>query len=201
MSQRLVVLISGNGSNLQAIIDACHAQMLNAKIVAVISNKVEAYGLQRAQQAQLKTIVQEKVSGQTRQEYDQQLAQCVADLKPDWIVLAGWMRLLSNTFLQQFSGRVINLHPALPGMFPGTNAIERALIAFQNHEITQTGIMVHEVPDEGVDSGPVLAEQIVPIYPDDTLCMLSERMHNAEHELLIKTLKELTNSLVITRSR
>lgn len=191
--QRLVVLISGNGSNLQAIIDACQKQVLNAKIVAAISNKSDAYGLQRARQAQLKTIVEEKTSGQARQEYDQKLAQCITDLKPDWIVLAGWMRLLSNTFLQQFPGRVINLHPALPGMFPGTNAIERAFLAFQEGKINHTGIMVHEVPDEGVDSGPVLAQQTVPIYQDDTLATLSERVHNAEHELLITTLKKLTN--------
>jgi phosphoribosylglycinamide formyltransferase-1 len=191
--QRLVVLISGNGSNLQAIIDACQQQEINAEIVTIISNKSDAYGLQRAQQANIKTIVQEKISGQTRQEYDQELAQLINDLKPNWIVLAGWMRLLSNKFLQCFPGKVINLHPALPGMFPGVNAIERALIAFQNGEITQTGIMVHQVPDEGVDSGPVVAQQIVPIYNDDTLNTLSKRMHTAEHQLLISTLKNLTS--------
>ena len=190
--QRLVVLISGNGSNLQAIIDACQQHELNTEIVAVISNKADAFGLQRAQQADIKTIVKEKVPNQTRQEYDGELAQMVNDLKPNWIILAGWMRLLSNNFLRYFPDKVINLHPALPGLFPGTNAIERALIAFQNDEITETGIMVHEVPDEGVDSGPVLAQQVVPIYHDDTLDILSKRMHAAEHQLLITTLNKLT---------
>jgi phosphoribosylglycinamide formyltransferase 1 len=190
--KKLVVLISGNGSNLQAIIDACAQRTINAEVIAVISNKKEAYGLQRAQQATIKTIIKEKTAAQSRQEYDQELAHMVAELKPDYIVLAGWMRILTHHFLSQFTDKTINLHPALPGMFPGVNAIERALIAYQNGEITQTGVMVHRVPDEGVDSGPVLAQQVVPIYNDDTLNTLSERVHQAEHTLLISTLKILT---------
>ena len=101
------------------------------------------------------------------------------------------MRLLSSSFLSSFPNKVINLHPALPGMFPGTHAIERAFDAYQRDEIEHTGVMVHLVPDEGVDNGPVLATEIVPIRKADTLETLESRVHETEHELLVKTIKEL----------
>jgi formyltetrahydrofolate-dependent phosphoribosylglycinamide formyltransferase len=126
-----------------------------------------------------------------RRAYDEKLAQAVLAYQPDWVVLAGWMRLLSSAFLRQFPGRVINLHPALPGAFPGTHAIERALEAHHRGEITHTGVMVHLVPDEGVDSGPVLAQTMVPINPEDVLETLEARIHLAEHDLLVQTLGAL----------
>jgi phosphoribosylglycinamide formyltransferase 1 len=190
---KLVVLISGNGSNLQALIDACESGQLSAKIVAVICNHHEAYGVQRAAQHHLLTLVQPH-QGLSRAEYDTRLSQLVTPFEPDWIILAGWMRLLSLNFLQHFLDRVINLHPALPGQFPGTRAIERAFEAAQQGKIDHTGVMVHLVPDEGVDNGPVLASQIVPIHPDDTLETLTERVHTVEHELLIETIRKLINA-------
>lgn len=194
MSAKLVVLISGNGSNLQAILDACAGSMLPAAVVAVISNKPNAYGLTRAQNADVPAIVFPLAEGESRPDYDSRLAALVARYEPDYIVLAGWMRLLTANFLSAFPSRVINLHPALPGTFPGTHAIERAYEAFQRGEITQTGIMVHLVPDEGVDNGPVVATQAVPIEPSDTLESLEERVHQAEHCLLVETLKQLIGS-------
>lgn len=191
MSTKLVVLISGNGSNLQAILDACAGNVLPASVVAVISNKPNAYGLTRAQNADVPAMVLPLAEGESRPEYDSRLAALVATYEPDYVVLAGWMRLLTTNFLSVFPNRVINLHPALPGTFPGTHAIERAYQAFQRGEITHTGIMVHLVPDEGVDSGPVLATQIVPIDPSDTLESLEERVHQAEHRLLVETLKQV----------
>jgi phosphoribosylglycinamide formyltransferase-1 len=128
---------------------------------------------------------------QPRPAYDAALARLVAAFEPDWVVLAGWMRLLTMNFLGQFPNRVVNLHPALPGMFPGTHAIERAFIAYQRGELDHTGIMVHLVPDEGVDDGPVLASQPVLIETDDTLDSLTERVHAAEHALLVNTLRGL----------
>jgi phosphoribosylglycinamide formyltransferase-1 len=101
------------------------------------------------------------------------------------------MRILSSFFLSLFPNRVINLHPALPDTFPGTHAIERAFEAYQRGEIEHTGIMVHLVPDEGVDNGPVLATEIVPINKDDTLESLEMRIHKTEHKLLVATLKKL----------
>ncbi len=191
----LVVLISGNGSNLQAILDACKNEELRADVRAVISNKMEAYGLERARLAGVPAIVKMRNHGETREEYDAQLADLAAVYQPDLIVLAGWMRVLSMSFLGRFPGRVINLHPALPGAFAGVNAIERAYSAFQNGEITHTGVMVHYVPDEGVDLGPVINQQIVPITPQDTLQDLEYRVHACEHELLVGSIKQLIRSL------
>ena len=189
LTSRLAVLISGNGSNLQAILDACASGELNAQVAAVISNKSEAFGLERARQANVPAIAKPKPKAQDRREYDAELANLVAAYQPDWVVLAGWMRVLSAAFLDRFSNRVINLHPALPGTFPGTHAIDRAYEAYRRGEIDHTGVMVHLVPDEGVDSGPVLAQEIVPIQPNDTLESLEERIHAVEHRLLVNTLK------------
>ena len=188
----LVVLISGYGSNLQAIMDACESGELPAQVVAVISNKKDAYGLERARQACIPAVYKPKPKEQDRLEYDAELAELAAHYQPDWIVLAGWMRVLSSEFLWRFPNRVVNLHPALPGMFPGTNAIERAFEAFHRGEIAHTGVMVHLVPDEGVDAGPVLAQEVVPIEPGDTLEALEARVHAVEHRLLVAVLKRLT---------
>ena len=126
--------------------------------------------------------------------YDAELADLVASYQPDWVVLAGWMRVLSAAFLDRFPNHVVNLHPALPGTFPGTHAIDRAFTAYRAGEIDHTGVMVHLVPDEGVDDGPVLAQEIVPIHADDTLESLEDRIHAVEHRLLVTTLKTLTRA-------
>src|SRR5437870_2793772 len=127
---QLVVLISGHGSNLQAVLDACAAGELNAQVAAVISNQADAFGLERARRARVPVVHCPKRPAQARQDYDARLANLVATFEPNWVVLAGWMRLLTSPFLDRFPGRVINLHPALPGAFPGTHAIERAFEAF-----------------------------------------------------------------------
>ncbi|SRR5260221_7020564 len=186
---RLIVLISGNGSNLQAILDACASGELPASVVSVISNKADAYGLTRAHNAGVEAIYFAKQENESRQEYDARLADLVTVKQPDYIVLAGWMRILASAFLNHFPDRVINLHPALPGTFPGAHAIERAYEAYQRDEIMHTGVMVHLVPDEGVDNGPVLGEREVLFRQDESLEQFEARMHAVEHELLINTLK------------
>ena len=191
MNKRLVVLISGNGSNLQAILDACASGELPASVVCVISNKADAYGLVRAKNAGVEAIHFAKLANETRQEYDKRLSDYMTTKQPDYIILAGWMRILSSSFLSSFPTKVINLHPALPDTFPGTHAIERAFEAYQHGEINHTGVMVHLVPDEGVDNGPVLATEIVPINKDDTLKTLETRVHKAEHHILVQTIKTL----------
>jgi phosphoribosylglycinamide formyltransferase 1 len=188
---RLVVLISGNGSNLQAVLDACAAGDLPARVTAVFSNKVDAYGLERAQAAHISAICLPKPKEMDREAYDRELAVRVRAYEPDWVVLAGWMRVLTSAFLDRFPGRVLNLHPALPGEFPGTHAIERAFEAHRRGEIHQTGVMIHLVPDEGVDSGPVLAVQEVEIEQEDTLESLEAKIHEVEHRLLVATIKDL----------
>lgn len=190
---QLVVLISGNGSNLQAILDACGSGELNARVAAVISNQADAYGLERARRARVPVVRCPKPLAQARRDYDAKLASLVAAFEPDWVVLAGWMRLLTSAFLDCFPGRVVNLHPALPGAFPGTHAIERALEAYRRGEIEHTGVMVHQVPDEGVDAGPVIAQTIVEIKADDDLSALEARVHAVEHELLIFALRQLVS--------
>jgi formyltetrahydrofolate-dependent phosphoribosylglycinamide formyltransferase len=191
MTSRLVVLISGNGSNLQAILDACAAGKLPASVVAVISNNADAYGLVRAYDSGVEAIHFPRLGTESRRDYDARLAEIILTYAPNYIILAGWMRILTSAFLDHFPNRVINLHPALPGVFPGTHAIERAFQAHQRGEIKHTGVMVHLVPDGGVDDGPVLASEIVPIHPNDTLESLEGRVHETEHILLVNTLKSL----------
>ena len=188
---RLVVLISGNGSNLQAILDACASGELNAKVISVISNKADAYGLVRARNAGVEAIHFPKQENETRQEYDARLAAHVSTCFPGYIILAGWMRILSSSFLSCFSDRVINLHPALPGVFPGLHAIGRAYEAYQRGDIQYSGVMVHLVPDEGVDNGPVLGQQKIHFLPDESLEQFEARVHEVEHRLLVDTLKNI----------
>lgn len=192
--KRLAVFISGNGSNLQAIIDACAVQIIRAEVVVIVSNHENIYGLERAKKAGVPTLVKVKQKEQDRRSYDARLAQELLSYSPDWIVLAGWMRILSSEFLNHFPNRVVNIHPALPGTFPGTGAIERAFQAYQNGLIRETGVMIHLVPDEGVDCGPVLSVDNVPIYPEDTLASLEARIHSVEHTLYVQTLADLCNN-------
>lgn len=195
MKTRLAVFISGNGSNLQTLIDAIRMKMLDAQIVVVVSNRTQAFGLQRATKAgiptRIHTLAAYTNAGRSRGEYDADLARLTKEFQPDLVVLAGWMHILSDDFLRHFPYRVVNLHPALPGQFPGAHAVEEAFAAFQQGAIKKTGVMVHLVPDEQVDAGPVLATEDVPIYPSDTLEMLTNRVHQIEHRVLVSALRRL----------
>lgn len=190
---RLVVLISGNGTNLQALLDACQDGRLAAQVVAVVSNRRDAYGLVRAQQAGVPTaylpLKPYTESGQPRAAYDQDLAALVSEFRPDLIVCAGWMQVLTPVFISRFADRLINLHPALPGLFPGTHAIARAFTAFQRGEIESSGAMVHFVVPE-IDAGPVLDQIVVPILPHDQLDDFEERMHVHERILLVRAVQK-----------
>jgi formyltetrahydrofolate-dependent phosphoribosylglycinamide formyltransferase len=193
--KRLAVFISGNGSNLQALIDAIAAGELEATIVVVVSNRQDAYGLERAEQANIPTLYfplnQYLAAGHSRAAYDADLADMLLAYRPDVVVLAGWMHVLSPAFLDQWPGRVLNLHPALPGQFAGTQAIQRAYEAFQRGEIEQTGVMIHWVIPE-IDAGPVIATATVPIRADDSLADLEARVHATEHRLLVEAVRNLT---------
>lgn len=187
MTTRLAVLVSGAGTNLQAVLDACADGILDAEVVVVVSNRIDAGGLDRARRVGVETAVCGPVAGEERRDYDARLAGLVGGFRPDWILLAGWMRLLTMPFLGRFPNQVVNLHPARPGEFPGVDAIDRAWRA----GVERTGVMVHLVPDEGVDDGPVLATVDVVVEPDDTLESLTARVHAAEHRLLIEALVDL----------
>ncbi len=189
----LVVFISGSGTNLQALLDAAAAGDLPASVVLVVSNRREAYGLVRAQQAGVPTLyfpLRRFVdAGKTRADYDATLAAAVRPYAPDLIILAGWMHILSPAFLNEFPNMVINLHPALPGQFAGVQAIERAYAAFQRGDVSHSGCVVHQVIPE-VDAGPVIAQTVVPIYPHDTLPDFAARMHAAEHKLIVAAVRQ-----------
>lgn len=202
---RIAVLVSGYGSNLQAIIDAVRdGRIPNAEVCLVVSNRKAAYAMERARAAGIPVeyfpLKPYRDAGKSREEYDADLAKLVQSYEPDWLVLAGWMHVLGMEFLRHFPNRVINLHPALPGQFPGTHAIQRAYHAFRQGEIAHTGLMVHLVPDEDVDAGPVILERRIPIYPEDSLENLEERVHSAEHEALVEALRRLvTGEMTVGR--
>jgi len=191
VTPRLVVLASGAGTNLQAVLDATSDGRLAAEVVAVVSDRRDAGALRRAAAAGVPAVHVARRPDEPRADYDARLADVVSGFDPDWVVLAGWMRLLSMGFLGWFPRMVVNLHPALPGELPGTQAIERALDEARRGLRRRTGVMVHLVPDEGVDDGPVLASVEVPILEGDTLDALSGRVHTAEHRLLVSTLAAL----------
>ena len=186
---RLVVLISGSGSNLAALLAACAEGRIRGQVVGVVSDRRDAYGLVRAAEAGVPTtLVPWRLmhkAGASREDFDAALAEAVAAYAPDLIVLAGFMRILTPTFLTRFDGLVINLHPSLPGDIIGANAIERAFEEAQAGRREATGVMVHEAIAE-VDAGPVLGQVTVPILPEDTLDTLKARVHAAEHRLLIE---------------
>jgi phosphoribosylaminoimidazolecarboxamide formyltransferase/IMP cyclohydrolase len=182
---RIVVLISGNGSNLQALLHASFAGRITGRVVAVFSNRAEAYGLERAHRAGVPAEAILLKSFENRTAYDTALADRVAEAAPDLVVLAGFMHILGPAFLDRFPGRVINLHPALPGAFPGKDAVSRAFLAWQAGQVTETGVMVHLVVPE-VDAGPVLVAERVPFEPGDTLERVEARMHAVEHRLLVE---------------
>jgi phosphoribosylglycinamide formyltransferase-1 len=193
---RIAILISGYGSNQQAIMDAvAEGRLPGVEVALVVSNRKDAYGIQRAIQAAVPVVYfplapYTKVD-RSRQEYDAALAGIVQAFDASWVVQAGWMHIFTDAFLQQFPSRVVNLHPALPGMFPGMHGIQDAFEAYQQGKITHTGVMVHLVPDEGVDAGPVVATEQVPIHPQDTLESLEARIHATEHRLLVQALHDL----------
>lgn len=189
--KRLVVLVSGSGSNLQAIIDACAEATMPAEVVAVVSNRADVFALQRADAAGVPAVHVGVHSGEDRPDYDARLADVVAGFDPDLIVLAGWMRILTMSFLGWFPNQVVNLHPALPGDLPGTRAIERAWEEALEGVRTSTGVMVHLVPDEGVDDGPVLGTARVAIDVTAGFDAFTALLHTAEHRLLVDTLAEL----------
>jgi formyltetrahydrofolate-dependent phosphoribosylglycinamide formyltransferase len=193
---RIAILISGSGTNLEAILTAIEGGKLpGVEAALVVSNRREAFGIKRAVKHGVPVVyfplAPYTKSGRPRREYDADLAAIIESFGATWIVQAGWMHVFSSAFLDRFSSRVLNLHPALPGTFPGTHGIERAYEAYQKGEIEHTGVMVHLVPDEGVDVGPVVVQKVVAIAPDDSLEDLEERIHAVEHRLFVQALHDL----------
>lgn len=187
---RLVVLASGGGTNCQALIDAAAAGVLPADVVGVITNRPGAGVIDRAAAAGITCHVIEHAGrdADVRRAADRRLIDLIASFEPDLVVLAGWMRILGAEVGAAFP--MINLHPAKPGEFPGIRSIERAYEAWQQQSITESGVMVHWVPDEGVDVGPVILTESVGFIPDDTLHDFEARMHAVEHRLIVAAATE-----------
>ncbi|WP_394205701.1 phosphoribosylglycinamide formyltransferase [Shewanella waksmanii] len=174
---RVLVLISGNGSNLQAIIDGCDDH-LGAEVVGVISNKPDAYGLVRAHHSEIDTSCVIAHKGESREEYDQRLSAAIEKYQPDLIVLAGFMRILSDKFVGQYLGKMINIHPSLLPKYPGLHTHQRAIDAKE----VEHGASVHFVTPE-LDAGPVILQAKVPVYAEDDADVLAQRVHEQEHAI------------------
>ena len=173
---RIVVLISGSGSNLQAFIDARDNRQLNADLVAVISNRPMATGLERAARAGIASRVIDHQAYPQRLDFDRALAAAVADYKPDLVILAGFMRILSAEFVDRFSGRMLNIHPSLLPKYPGLNTHQRALDAGDN----EAGTTVHFVTSQ-LDGGPPIVQGAVPIISSDSAADIAARVLGIEH--------------------
>jgi phosphoribosylglycinamide formyltransferase-1 len=174
----MVVLVSGNGSNLQALFDACAAGHLPARVCAVVSNEPAAYALTRAHQANVPTAVLCHRDFRGRHAYDTALTKLVDGYQPSLVVLAGFMRILTPPFVAHFWGRMLNIHPALLPAFRGLHTHTRALAA----GVTEHGASVHFVTDD-LDGGPVVVQARVPVLPGDTEDVLAARVLTQEHRI------------------
>lgn len=172
------VLISGNGSNLQSIIDAIEAGALDAKIEVVLSNRSEAYGLARARKHNLRSETLDHKAFASREAYDQAVVDILQQSGVELVVLAGFMRLLSPVFVKAYSNRIMNIHPALLPAFPGLRVQKRAL----EHGVRFSGCTVHFVNEE-CDEGPIIIQAVVPVFPDDTEASLTARILEQEHRI------------------
>jgi phosphoribosylglycinamide formyltransferase-1 len=181
---RITVLVSGSGTNLQAIIDARQSGLLDADIIHVVSNVAGARGLQRAAEANITTSVLEHGRFADRADFDRALALLMAAGDPQLVVLAGFMRIVGHPVLEAFRGRMINLHPSLLPLYRGTDTYQRALDAGD----TQHGASIHFVTEE-LDGGPVIAQVVIPILADDDATSLAARLSPMEHRLVVATIE------------
>ena len=176
--KRIVVLISGSGSNMQAIVEACQAGRIAGQVVGVISNKADVAGLEKAAAARVPTAVLRHRDYPTREAYDADLQQLIDSFQPDLVVLAGFMRILTPAITRHFHGRMLNIHPSLLPKYKGVNTHQRALDAGDEEH----GVSVHFVTEE-LDGGPVILQAKVPIFPEDTAADLQQRVHTQEHAI------------------
>jgi len=196
VTSRLVVLASGEGTNLQALIDACRDEAYGAQVVAVGADRSPVNALARAMRAGLPTFVVRLADYADREEWDAALARACAAYQPDLIILAGFMKLVGQEFLAAFGGRCLNTHPALLPSFPGTHGVRDALA----HGVKVTGCTVFIV-DEGVDAGPIVAQASVPVADGDDEATLHERIKVAERALLVGTVGRMVREGWSVRGR
>ncbi|ASI88821.1 MULTISPECIES: phosphoribosylglycinamide formyltransferase [Vibrio] len=176
--KNIVVLVSGNGTNLQAIIDACESTIENAKVRAVFSNKESAFALERARKAGAEAEFLDPKLSETREAFDAELMRRIDVHKPDLLVLAGYMRILSGEFVRHYMGRMINIHPSLLPKYPGLHTHQRAIDNCDEHH----GTSIHFVTEK-LDGGPIILQAKVPVFDDDTIETLEQRVQSQEHKI------------------
>lgn len=180
---KIVVLISGNGSNLQSLLEGCHSKIINGEIVAVVSNNPDAFGLKRAKTFGVNTIVIDENNYKIeKKDFHEKVYEVVKQFKPDLVILAGYMKILTKSFISSFQDKIINIHPSLLPKYPGLNTHQRALNA--KDEIS--GATVHFVTEK-LDSGPIIIQGEVPIFPTDTEQSLRVRVLEIEHKIFVAT--------------
>ena len=193
---KLAVLVSGRGSNLQAIIDSIDREELDAHLSIVISNTKDAMALKRAEKHGIKTIFIDPSTYLNSKEYDKALVLKLKEFSIDLICLAGYMRILGEEVIQTFEKKIINIHPSLLPAFPGLNAQKQAI----NHGVKFSGCTVHFV-DSGVDSGPIILQTVVPVYDNDDEKSLSKRILEQEHYLYPKAIKMIQKKKIRLNGR
>lgn len=181
----IAVLVSGNGSNFQAIVDALEAgRIKNARIACLVSNKADAYALQRAAKHNIKSIVLDNKAYPDRRSYDAAMVALLKEHGVTLVVLAGFMRILSDVMVNAFPNAIMNIHPALLPSFPGLDAQKQAL----EYGVRYTGCTVHFV-DTGTDTGPIIVQSVVPVLSDDTVESLTQRIHGEEHASYVEAVR------------
>ena len=188
---KVAVLISGNGTNLQALIEACIAPSYPAEIVLVISNKANAKGILRAREAGIKTRIVDHTNYSSREEFDTELSMILSNSKCELVCLAGFMRILSESFVNTWPNSILNIHPSLLPSFPGTKTHERALEA----GVKVSGCTLHFVTAE-LDAGPIIGQAVVPVLDNDTPKTLANRVLIEEHKLYVLGLELVANKIL-----
>ena len=189
--KKIAVLISGSGSNLEAIVNACNGGAIKGRVVKIISNNPDAYGLVRAKKLNIPSEIINHENFDLRDNFDQAIEDCLKKVNPDLIVLAGFMRILGKKITKKFSSKMINLHPSLLPLYPGLGTHKKAL---HNKDIIH-GISIHFVSSE-LDAGPLIAQGIIRIKENETMNELTARIHRIEHLLLPEIISLICNDKI-----
>ena len=184
--KNIAVFASGNGSNFEAIANAIKAGELRANIALLVCDRPEARVVERAKNHRVRVFSFSPKQFNTKADYEMRILEALYEAQVEFILLAGYMRIIGETLLNPYDGRIINIHPSLLPAFPGKDAIAQAF----DSGVSETGVTVHYV-DAGVDTGPIIAQCRVTVLPTDTLELLEKRIHQAEHTLYVQTLKEI----------
>jgi phosphoribosylglycinamide formyltransferase-1 len=190
---KIAVLISGNGSNLEAIIDACKKNLINGSVDIVISNNPNAYGIQRAKNHSINYKIIDNKSFETREDFDQALVEVLKDIRPDLIVLAGFMRILTPLMIEAFKNKIINIHPSLLPKYPG---LDTHNLVLKNGDLKH-GVTIHYV-NEVLDGGQIIAQGEISVNANETINELKSRIHSIEHVMLPMVVSKFADGTINT---